>query len=223
VTIRAKLYAAIALTVLGPIVTTGVALHGMGQMTDRFDEVRERAHHRALALELQAAVTDFNGWQTAYGYDGGRSRPEFVASVAAFRKQLRTARRELRDPAEQRFLDALARDFRAFMRGDRAAFAALRAGDEERVQDILLGPEIVRFRAMAVTTGRLAGYEARRAAATERRFDDARDDARRRLIAVGLGAGFVIVLLLVTANDIARMALEGERRARRRSTGTATD
>jgi hypothetical protein len=109
------------------------------------------------------------------------------------------------------------------MRGDRAAFAALREGDEARVRDILLGEEIARFRAMAATTNRLAGYEARRAVVTERRFDDARDDARRRLIAVGLGAGFVIVLLLVTANDIARMALEGERSVRRRSAGAATD
>ena len=32
------------------------------------------------------------------------------------------------------------------------------------------------------------------------------------MIAVALGAGLVIVLLLVTANDIARMALEGARR-----------
>ena len=44
-TIRAKLYAAIVLTILGPVVTTAVALHGMGQMGDRFDEVQERARH----------------------------------------------------------------------------------------------------------------------------------------------------------------------------------
>ena len=61
-------------------------------------------------------------------------------------------------------------------------------------------------------------YEARRATATERAFDQARDDARRRLIAVALGAAVVVVLLLVTANDIARMALEGERSAGRRRT-----
>ena len=53
-----------------------------------------------------------------------------------------------------------------------------------------------------------------RAAATEQAFDDARDDARKRLIAVALGAGIVIVLLLITASDVARMALEGERHAR---------
>jgi hypothetical protein len=67
---------------------------------------------------------------------------------------------------------------------------------------------------MAETAGRLARHEQRRATATEAAFDDARDDARKRLIAVALGAAFVIVLLLVTAADVARMALEGERHAR---------
>jgi hypothetical protein len=71
-TIRAKLLAAIVLTVLGPVVTIAVALHGQADLGDRFDEVRERARHEALARELKFAVTDVNGWQTAYGYDGGR-------------------------------------------------------------------------------------------------------------------------------------------------------
>ena len=91
-TIRAKLYAAIALTVLAPVVTIAVALHGMSQLDDRFDEVQERASARALALELKYGVTDVNGWQTAWGYDGGRSRPSFESSVADFRRDLRAAR-----------------------------------------------------------------------------------------------------------------------------------
>ena len=45
-TIRAKLYTAIVLTVLGPLATTAVALQGMSQLGDRFDEVGERAAHR---------------------------------------------------------------------------------------------------------------------------------------------------------------------------------
>jgi hypothetical protein len=98
-TIRAKLYAAIALTVIGPLVTIAVALQGQADLGDRFDDVQERARH-----------------------------------------------------------------------------------------------------------------ERRQAQATERAFDDARDDARKRLIAVALGAGLVIVLLLVTAWDVARLALERERR-----------
>jgi hypothetical protein len=100
---------------------------------------------------------------------------------------------------------------------DRVAYRALRAGDEERVRDIFLGPEIARFSAMAETADQLAAYERQRAAASQRAFDDARDDARKRLITVALGAGIVIVLLLITASDVARMALEGERQVRARS------
>ena len=74
-TIRAKLYVAILLTVIGPVITIAVALHGMSRLGDRFDEVQERSDHRALALGLKFGVTDFNGWQTAYGYDDGASRP----------------------------------------------------------------------------------------------------------------------------------------------------
>jgi len=216
-TIRAKLYAAIILTILGPLATTAVALHGMSQMGDRFDEVQERSRHQAIALQLKFGVTDVNGWQTAYGYDDGQSRPVFERSAATFARDLRRAAATLTDPRERALLSELRRDFAAFMALDRVAYRALQAGDEERVRDIFLGPEIARFSAMAETAEALATYEAQRAAATERDFDDARDDARKRLITVALGAGIVIVLLLVTASDVARMALEGERHVRARS------
>jgi hypothetical protein len=216
-TIRAKLYAAIALTVLGPLATIAVALHGMGQLGDRFDEVADRGRHEAIALELKFGVTDVNGWQTAYGYDEGASRPVFERSVATFRRDLRRADRTLTEAGERELLVELRREFREFMELDRTAYAALQRDELGLVKRIFLGPELAQFSAMASTAARLAFYERRRAAATERRFDDARDDARKRLIAVGLGAGIVIVLLLVTAWDVARMALEGERHARGRS------
>jgi hypothetical protein len=223
VTIRAKLYAAIVLTILGPLATTAVALHGTSQLGDRFDEVQERAQRESIARELKFDVTDVNGWQTAYGYDGGQSRPQFERSVAVFRRDLRAAAQTLTDPREREELGILRGEFAAFMGLDVAAYRELRAGREERTREIFLGPEIQRFEAMAATADELARYEARRAAVTERAFDDARDDARRRLIAVAAGAAVVIVLLLVTANDIARMALEGERRARRPPGAPAAD
>ena len=216
-TIRAKLYAAIVLTILGPLATTAVALHGMDQMGDRFDEVHERARHESIALQLKFGVTDVNGWQTAYGYDNGRSRPVFERSAAKFRRDLDRAASTLTDPRERALLSELRRDFAGFMALDGVAYRALQAGREQRVRDIFLGPEIARFSAMARTADQLARYEAARGAATERAFDDARDDARKRLITVALGAGIVIVLLLVTASDVARMALEGERHVRARS------
>ena len=66
---------------------------------------------------------------------------------------------------------------------------------------------------MAARADDLARYEDRRDTATERAFDDSREELRRGLIAVALGAALVIILLLVTASDIARMALEGGRAA----------
>ena len=216
-TIRAKLYAAIVLSILGPLATTAVALNGMSDLGDSFDEVRDRGRHEAVALQLKFGVTDVNGWQTAYGYDDGASRPVFERSVATFRRDLRQADRTLTDARERELLSELRREFAEFMRLDRVAYRALQRGDRQVTKRIFLGPELAQFAAMAETAQLLAHYEQRRAAASERAFDEARDDARKRLIAVALGAALVIVLLLVTAWDVARMALEGERHLRARS------
>ena len=203
-TIRAKIYAAIVLTVIGPLVTVAVALTAQRDLGDRFDEVRDRARNEGLARELKFGVTDVNGWQTAYGYDDGRSRPVFERSVAAFRADLAAARRRLDDAPERVLLRELGVEFDAFMELDVVAYRALQNGREEVTKRIFLGPELVRFEAMADTAERLARYEARRASASERAFDDARDEARRRIIAVAVGAGVVIVLLLITARDLIR-------------------
>jgi len=213
VTIRAKLYVAILLTVLGPVITIAVALHGMNRLGDRFDEVQERADQRALALDLKFDVTDFNGWQTAYGYDDGASRPRFERSVRRFRIDLGAARNELTDPREARLLGETRARFEDFMRLDAEAYSALKRGQDARVKQIFLGPELRLFDAMASRADELARYEARGASATEKAFDDSREDSRRGLIAVALGAALVIILLLTTASDIARTALEGGRRA----------
>ena len=210
-TIRAKLYVAILLTVIGPVITIAVALHGMDRLGQRFDEVQNRADRRALALDLKFGVTDFNGWQTAYGYDDGASRPRFEHSVRKFRTDFASARRELTDAREKRLLTEIRSRFDQFMTLDDVAYSALKRGDAARVKRIFLGPELRLFDAMATRSQQLAQYEARGATATERAFDKSREDSRRGLIAVALGATLVIILLLVTASDIARMALESHR------------
>jgi len=207
-TIRAKLYAAIAMTVLGPVVAIAVALSGMGALGDRFDEVSDRAARQALALELKFGVTDLNGWQTAYGYDDGRSRPQFERARAQVQATLGRARRELTDARETALLRRLDGGLRGFLALDADAFAALRAGRTARVRQIFLGPEIERFQAMAAAAADLAAYEADEAGRTRGAFDDQRRDARRQIVAVGLGGAVLIVLLLVTAQDVARAALE---------------
>jgi hypothetical protein len=211
VTIRAKLYVAILLTVIGPVITIAVALNGMSRLGDRFDEVQVRGDQRALALDLKFDVTDFNGWQTAYGYDDGASRPRFERSVRQFRIDLDAARNDLTDRHEARLLNEVRERFTRFMALDQHAYAALQQGDDARVKRIFLGPELRLFDQMATRADDLARYEARGATITEKDFDQSREDARRGLIAVALGAALVIILLLVTASDIARMAIDSQR------------
>jgi hypothetical protein len=208
VTIRAKLYAAMVMTVLGPVVTIGVAFAAFQSLSDRFDEVSARSQRQALALELKFAVTDVNGWQTAYGYDNGRSRPQFERSAQNVRRLLATAQRQLTEPRERAMLARLRSSFDAFMRLDVVAYHALQDGREARVRQLFLGPEIRNFEAMASAAGQLAAEEARRNAEVERKFDQRLTDAKKTLVIVGLGAGVLIILLLLTASDVARLALE---------------
>ena len=207
-TIRVKLYAAMVMTVLGPIITIGVAFAAFQSLSDRFDEVSARSDRQALALEIKYAVTDVNGWQTAYGYDDGASRPKFERSAQNVRRLLATAQRELTEPRERALLARLRDSFGEFMRLDAVAYSALRAGREERVRQIFLGPEIRNFEAMAAAAGQLAAEEQRRTAEVQRQFDKRLTDAKKTLVVVGLGAGVLIILLLLTASDIARLALE---------------
>jgi methyl-accepting chemotaxis protein len=208
VTIRARLVAAIVLAVLGPVVTIGVALAAFGSLRDHSEEVERAGERQALALELKFAVTDMNGWQTAYGYDGGRSRPRFEESAERSKNLLESAQAALRAPRERALLAELGKAFDAFMEFDADAYAALQAGRGDEVRRILLGPEIRNFQAMARAAGALAAEEDRRAAAAAREFDEARTTARRELVAVAIGAGVVIVLLLLTVQDVVRLALE---------------
>jgi methyl-accepting chemotaxis protein len=204
--IRAKLYAALAVTVAGLLVTAGVGIGGMSRLGSRFDRVQEAADAQALALQLKFDVTDFNGWQTAYGYDEGRSRPTFLRSVGRFRAHFAQARKELTRPAEQRLLDEVRAAFDDFMKLDEQAFAALQAGRNDEVKRLFLGPEITNFGRAAGAAQRLAAYEGTRAVAEDRAFKDARSDALRLLIAVSVISALLVVILLITANDLARAA-----------------
>ncbi len=95
------------------------------------------------------------------------------------------------------------------MQIDGEAFAALQAGRTDKVKELFLGPEIANFRRAAAAAQSLAAYEAARSVDQDRAFKDARKDALRLLIAVSVIAGLLVVILLITANDLARAAEEG--------------
>jgi hypothetical protein len=205
-TIRAKLYAALAVTVAGLLVTAGVGIWGMSRLGDRFESVQDASDAQALALQLKYDVTDFNGWQTAYGYDNGRSRPTFLRSVDRFLTHLAQARRELTLPTERQLLTRVNAGFDDFMALDDRAYTALQAGRTQEVKRLFLGPEITNFSRAATASEQLAAYEAGRVIGEDKAFKDARADALRLLIAVSVIAALLVVILLITANDLARAA-----------------
>ena len=221
-TIRAKLYAAIALTILGPLLTTVVAIEGRRRWATASTRSGQRADDAALAQEIKFDVTDMNGWQTAYGYAGdGRFRSEFVAARDRLDGNLTTAEEELTERREQDLIAQLRTQFDQFLALDGVAFRALQAGRRRGGEADLPRPRAAcasrrwpRPPRNWPTTRRIARPRPTTA------FDDDRDQARKRLIAVALGAALVIVLLLVTAQDVVRLALEG---ARSREDGTRAE
>jgi hypothetical protein len=206
VTIRAKLYTAIVVAIAGLALTVGVGIWAMSSLGDRFDRVEAAGDGRALALRLKFDITDFNGWQTAYGYDNGESRDLYQSAFARFEKNLAAARRDLVRPAEARLLDRIGRAAKDFGRLDGRAWIALQAGRTAEVRRIFLGPEIRNFHRAASAAQALADFESARTASEDEAFRDARHDALRLLVGASIVAGLLIVLLLVTANDLARQA-----------------
>ena len=205
-TIRAKLVTAIVVAVTGLALTAGVGIWGMNRLGDKFDDVRDAGEAQALALELKFGITDFNGWQTAYGYDNGASRPTFLSSVASFREDLATAKQELTSPEEQKLLGDIEKAFNAFMALDVVAYRALQDGRTDEVRRLFLGPEIVNFQRAAKGAEDLADLEAARAATADKSFEDAQNEALRLLILASIIAAVLVALLLVTAFDLARAA-----------------
>ncbi len=205
-TIRARLYAAIVVAVAGLALTVGTAIWGMSNLSDHFDRVQRAADDRALALQLKFDVTDFNGWQTAYGYDDGKSRPIFLNSVRRFRSDFARTKAQLTRPEAGQPLGDLSKAFDDFMRLDAVAWKALRTGQKEVVRRLFLGPEITNFQRAARAAQALAAAEDAHAGRQEKEFRDARKDALRFLIGAAILAALLVVILLVTATDLARSA-----------------
>jgi len=205
-TIRSKLYTAIAVAIAGLALTAGVGIWAMADLSDRFDAVQRAGDDRALALQLKFGVTDVNGWQTAYGYDDGASRGIFVRSVAAFRSTLRRADVRFADAGSRALLADVRSAFADFMRVDGVAFAALQKGDKAAVRRLFLGPEIANFKRAAAAAEKLARFEDARAGAEERTFRNARRNALRYLIVASVIAGLLVAVLLAAAVDLARAA-----------------
>jgi hypothetical protein len=206
VTIRGKLYTAIVVVLAGFALVIGVGVWSMNRVGERFDAVQAAADARALALQLKYDITDFNGWQTAYGYDNGKSRPLYLEAFSRFERNLARARATLRQPREVQVLDSIDAAGRDFSRLDAAAWKALQAGRADEVKRILLGPEIRTFERAAAAAQALAVLEDGRASTQDRAFRRSRTHDLRLLTGASIIAALLVVILLVTAVDLARTA-----------------
>jgi hypothetical protein len=212
VTIRGKLFTAIVVAIAGLALTVGVGIWAMSRLGDRFDKVQATSDAQALALQLKFDITDFNGWQTAYGYDNGKSRPLYLAAFDRFEGNLAHAEAELTRPGETRALESIDSATTDFARLDARAWTALQAGRTGEVRRLFLGPEISNFQRAASAAQELADFEHAQASVEDQAFRDARSDAFRLLVGASIVSALLIVILLVAALDLARMAermLEG--------------
>ena len=190
-TIRAKLYAAIVLTILGPLATTAVALPRHVQMGDRSRRgAGARGRLGRSRSSSSSRVTDMNGWQTAYGYDNGRSRPVFERSRPRARRCGRAPPRSRTRGERGQLAGLSARVRRPSWPSTRRLPGAPR-GASSACADIFLGPEIARFSADGGHRGRSwPRYQAPRDGRPT--ADPSTTPPRRtpqRLITVALGAG----------------------------------
>ena len=92
------------------------------------------------------------------------------------------------------------------MRLDGEAYAAVQSGRTAEVKRLLLGPEIVNFHRAAAASQGLASLESSKASREDASFRDTRRDALRLLLIATLVTGLFVVILLMTANDLARTA-----------------
>ena len=161
-------------------------------------------------------MTDVNGWQTAWGYDDGALAPaSSSSSVADFRRDLREANERLTEPRERQLLREFEAGFADFMRLDERSWNALQARARGRHEADPARPRArdLRGRRRGRRSGSRPTRPSRRGPPRQP-STTLRMTCARRLVAVALGAAVVIVLLLLTASDLARMALEGERQRR---------
>ena len=209
-TIRAKLYTAIVVVIAGLALTAGVGITAMSRLGDRFDSVQRAADARALALQLKFDVTDFNGWQTAYGYDDGKSRPIYLASFERFRRDFAAGAGAAATRRARRSCSIASSVPRTTSTGSMRGHGQRSAlGARRRSNGSCSGPELVNFGRAAAAAEALAQFETAQAAAQDASFRDARSDALRLLVLASIVAALLVFILLLTASDLARRA-EGQ-------------
>ena len=178
-----RLSAAFAAVAVVLCVVAGVGLAGATSQNRVAERLSASADIVGDVLQLKFQAADFNGWQTMYGFDAIRgvanstrdtvgSRKDFLASAAAFRKQIGVVRANKLSAAQTAEINAIEAAFGQFMTVDATVIGDYRNGSPsaiKRANDLVAGREVQIFQQISDKTDDLVS------AATKARLTDTAD------------------------------------------------
>ena len=218
VRIGKRLLIAFGLIVALIIVIAVIGVTGGNSQSSASTELSQSVRSTREAMQVKFRAADFNGWQTAYAFDVVRglnnatsdsspSRKAFLASAAAFRRELAALSGEQLTAAERRNANGAKNAFDQFMATDNQVISLYRQGTPEAIKAanaLVLGREITLFNDISAHTSALDASSGSRRQRRPARAADAASSARPDMIIVGLLAALVAVgLALVIARSIA--------------------
>ncbi len=218
-----RLVAAFGLIVALIVVIAVVGISGGSSQNSAADELSRNVRLTREALQIKFRGADFNGWQTAYAFDVVRglpnaasdtapSRKAFLASAAAFRKEVGVLSGEQLTAAQLGALNAAKSAFEQFMTTDSKVISLYRRRtptDVRAANALVLGREISLFNQISNNTDKVVGLIKAQSAQATSAASSAADSARTQMIVVGLLAAVLAIgLALVISRSIGRPLAE---------------
>ena len=208
VSLGARLGAAFALLVGLLLVVAAVGLSGGSSQGTAAEKLHSSLRLTQEVMQVKYRDADFNGWQTAYAFDiirgapratadSAASRRAFLASAAAFRRELAAVQRERLSPTQRTQAGAASSAFDQFMATDNGVIGLYRNGGTRAVAQankLVLGREIALFTQISSSVDRLVASAAREARLASASASSAQSSSRTTIILVS-----AIAVLLAAA------------------------
>ncbi len=178
------------------VLMLGMGLFGLrnvGKLRDSERLLAGAQVHVENGLRAQYCVTDVNGWQTAYGYDEGASRPQFEKAAKACQAIIDTTVAAVKGLEDEPAANALNEAFGAFMALDETTWEAGQASGWDKgskAHELILNDNITAFQKAAAAADAFAQMQETDVQAGTKRFDDAEASVHTMTI------GALIVALL---------------------------
>jgi methyl-accepting chemotaxis protein len=196
-----------------------VGLIGLNRLQNSAEQLGQARVMTAAAGQAKFRTADFAGWQTGYGFDTLRGVPgatsddvgqrkEFLASTAAFQKDLDRMAELPLTAAEQKYLATARTAFAAYLKVDDqviAGFRSDRPADQAAAGDLASGPALEQFSIMATSVSALVDSVAKSSDAATVHAAAIAESARKMLLfAVLLAVVMAAAMAWITSRSVAR-------------------